>query len=286
MLQYIKMIIISIFSGVMFPLPVSSAAHYSLLADVMSFSKSEEELGFYFSVFMLVFSVVVFIFLRKIYTKALKTLFVTDKAKLKEQKLTAYKKVMNNILLSLIPVIFLFIPISKDSLIIDYFDKFLTKNGFILTTFACLINALVLVISIWYTRQNNAPYKRVPETKNVVRMAVYQLISYIVPGFSHISSGSVNLLINDVHPRVIARDVYLYLAPQMFLVGLVRLVRSLVVDFVFDPILIIIAVAFSAASCAIVVYFTGKFNIRKLLGFFSIYSVLLGVVFAVATFVA
>lgn len=286
MLQYIKMIIIAIFSGVMFPLPVSSAAHYSLLADVISFSKDEKELSFYFSVIMIVAAVVMFFFLRKIYTKAVKTLFVRDKEKLKEQKLTAYKKVMNNILFSLIPVILLFIPVSEGTLIIDYFDKFLTKNGFILTAFACIINALVLVISIWYTRQNNAPCKRVPETKNVVRMAVYQLISYVVPGFSHVSSASVNLLINDVHPRVIARDVYLYLAPQLFAVGVARLVRSLVSDFVFDPILLAVLVVFCAASCALAVHFTGKFNIRKVLGFFSVYSVFLGVCFAVAALIA
>lgn len=286
MLQYIKMIIIAIFSGVMLPLPVSSAAHYALLSDVISFSANEDELGFYFSVFMIVFAVVVFIFLRKIYIKAIKSVFITDKEKLKEQKLVPYKKVMLNIFLTLIPVVLLFIPITKESLLVDYFDKFLTKNGFILTAFACFINALVLVISIWYTRQNNAPYKRVPETRNVVRMAVYQLVSFVVPGFSHISSGSVNLLISDVHPRVIMRDVYLYLAPQMLLVGVVRLAVCLAGDFVFDPILLVIAAVLSAVCCSLVVYFTGKFNIRKVLSFFSIYSVILGVALAVATFIA
>lgn len=286
MLEYIKMIILSVFTAVMKPLPVSSAAHYSFLNKVLSFSENETQLTFYYYIFTLVFSLSVFIMLRKIYIKSVKALFVKDKAVIKKEKLVVYKKVGKNVIICILPSVLLFIPVSKESLLIDYFGKFLTENAFFLTTFATIVNALIMVISIWYSRQNFAEKKRVPETKSIVRMAVYSLLSYVVPGFSQISCASTNMVISDTDERVVMRDIYLYLAPQAFVVSLVQIIRVLVADFVFDPIMLIIAVVFSALIGFLIIKIVGKFNMRKLFAYFTIYSAVFGVVIGITAFLA
>lgn len=276
MLEYIKIIILAIFTGFMKPLPVSSSAQYAFLNKVVSFSKDGAELGFYYSVFSICFAVCVFIMLRKIYIKSLKALFTTNKEKLKKEKLVAYKKVATKIILSLIPIVVLFIPISEGTLILDYFDKFLTENGFLLVAFACLINALVMVISIWYTRQKFAPVKRLPDTKSVVRMAVYSVISYVVPGFSQLSGAATNMLITDSDERVIMRDSYLYLAPQIFAVSVIKVIKYIIEDLVFDPLMVVIGIIASSVVSFAIIYFVGKFNMRKMFTYFCIYSAVLG----------
>lgn len=285
MIEYIKMIIIALVCGVTMPLPTSAAAHYSLLSYVMNFKSKEEALGFYFGVFGITFSVVLFIMLRKIYIKSLKALFIRDKEKLAAEKLTVYKPLVKNMFISLIPMAVLFIPVSEDTLLIDYFDKFLTANSLYLVGAASVINALVLVVAIWYTRQKANELKRVSDTKSALRMAVYQVVSYIVPGFSHIASGSVNMLISDVNPRVIIREVYLYLAPHMFIISVFKVVRAILADVIVDIVPLAIAVAVFGAAAFVCVHLVGKFSIRKLFPFFAVYSVLLGVLAVCATFI-
>lgn len=285
MIEYIKMIILAVVCGVTMPLPVSSAAHYSVLSHAMNLTVDEKELGLYFGVFGIVFSVVIFIMLRKIYIKSIRALFTFDKEKLKSKKLTPYKPIMKNIVLSVIPCLVLFIPTSKDTIILDYFDKFLTSNSLYLVGVACVINALVLVVAIWYTKQKANEVKRVSDTKSVLRMSFYQLVSYVVPGFSHVTSGSVNMLISDVNPRVIIREVYLYLAPQMLIVSIVKVVRAILCDVIADLFAVSIAAIIFAAIAFVCVHLVGKFNIRKLFPFFAVYSLLLGVISVVVTFI-
>ncbi len=285
MIEYIKMIVLALVCGITMPLPTSSAAHYSLLSYVMNFMSDETELGFYYSVFGITFSVVIFIMLRKIYIKSLKALFIRDKEKLAAERLTAYKPIVKNIFISLIPMAVLFIPTAKDTLLMDYFDKFLTSNSLYLVGVASVINALILVVAIWYTRQKANELKRVSDTKSTLRMAVYQVVSYVVPGFSHISSGSVNMLISDVNPRVIIREVYLYLAPHMFIISVFKVVRAIIGDVIVDIVPLAIAVVLFAVAAFLCVHLVGKFSIRKLFPLFAVYSVLLGVLAVCVTFI-
>lgn len=286
MLEYIKMIILSVVCGITAPLPVSSAAHYSVLANAMSLTTDEAELGFYFSLFGITFSVVAFIIMRRIYIKSIRAFFTRDKEKLDNKKLTAYKPIMKNILLSLLPTMLLFIPTGKNTLVIDYFDKFLGGNNLYLVGFACLINALIIVVAIWYTRQPASRLRRVSDTRSTIRMSFYQLVSYIIPGFSHVASGGVNMLISDVSPKVVIREVYLYLAPQMLLVSVVRLLRALFVGgAIIDLVTVFIAVVVFGIFSAICIYLVGKFNVRRIFAFFSVYSVFMGVAAVVAAFI-
>lgn len=285
MIEYIKLIICAIVCGITMPLPVSSGAHYSILSHAMSLTGDEKELGFYFGVFGIVFSVVIIIMLRKIYSKSIRAAFIFNKDKLKEKKLTAYKSIVKNIILSLIPTIVLFVPTGEHTIVLDYFDKFLTSNSLYLVGVACVINALVLVVAIWYTKQSPSNIKRVSDTKSVMRMSFYQLVSYVVPGFSHVGSGSVNMLISDIEPRVVIREVYLYLAPQMLTVSIVKVVRAIVNDVIVDLLPLAIAVVLFGLVSLLIVHLVGKFGIRKLFPFFAVYSAVLGVIAVLVTFI-
>ena len=283
MIEYLKMIIIALVSGFMAPLPTSSSAHFSLLNEAVSFTADENKLGFYFALFGVTFSVVIFFCLRKIYVKTLTSVFKKKTAN--ADNLKVYRNVAKNIFLTIIPMAVLFVPLGDGVLLIDYFDKFLLGNGLYLTGFACIINALVLIVARWYAKQENRKLKRVCGTMSALRMSVYQLVSYIVPGFSHVASGATNMLMSDVHTKVIMREVYLYLAPSMFIINIAKIVRYLMGDTIIDAVMATIGIVVFAIMSYIVMRLVAKFNARKVLAFFSIYSAILGVGAVVLTFV-
>ena len=282
MIEYIKIIIIAVVTGFMAPLPTSSSAHFSILSNAVNLTADESKLGFYFALFSVTFSVVVFFCLRKIYFKSFKALFV-GKQKI-DSNVKVYKRVAKNVLLSILPIPVLFIPVGQGVLLLDYFDKFLSGNGLYLTGFACIINALILLVARWYSKQENKKLKRVCGTMSAVRMSVYQLISYIVPGFSHVASGCTNMLISDVHPKVIMREVYLYLAPSMFIINVAKIVKYLINDTIINAVTAAIGIVVFAVMSFIVMRLIAKFNTKRVLLFFSIYSIVLGVVAIVFTF--
>ena len=281
MIEYIKMIIIAIVSGFMAPLPVSSSAQFSILSKAVFLTDDENKLGFYFALFGVTLSVVIFFCLRKIYLKSFRSLF----SKATDSNGKIYKKVSKNILLSVLPMAVLFIPLGEGRLLIDYFDKFLSGNGLYLTGIACVISSLVLLVARWYAKQENKKAKRVCSTGSALRMSVYQLASYIVPGFSHIASGAANMLMGDVHSKVVMREVYLYLAPSMFIVNIAKIVKYLINDVIIDASLAVVGIVVFAAMCYLAMRLVAKLNTRKVLSFFSIYSVLLGIGAVVLTFV-
>lgn len=282
MIEYIKMIIIAVVSGFMAPLPVSTSAQFSFLSKAVSLTDDENKLGFYFALFSVTFSVVIFFCLRKIYFKSFKAL-ISKKSDYANQKI--YKKVFRNILISVLPMVLLFIPVGEGVLLFDYFDKFLSGNGLYLTGFACIINALVLLVARWYAKQEDKKNKRVCSTGSAVRMSVYQLASYIVPGFSHIASGVANMLMGDVHPKVVMREVYLYLAPSMIIVNIAKIIKYLLNDVIIDASLAVIGIVVFALMCYLAMRLVAKLNTRKVLSFFSVYSLLLGIGAVVITFI-
>jgi undecaprenyl pyrophosphate phosphatase UppP len=281
-IEYIKIIIIALVCGFMAPLPSSSSAHFSIISNAVNLTTDESKLGFYFALFGVTFAVVIFFCLRKIYFKSFKTLF-SGKSK-RDNNSKIYIKVAKNILLSILPAVLLFIPLGEEKLLLDYFDKFLSGNGLYLTGFACIINALVLLVARWYSKQENKKLKRVCGTMSAVRMSFYQLVSYIVPGFSHVASGSTNMLVSDVHPKFIMREVYLYLAPTMFIVNIAKIVKYLINDTIINAVTAAIGIVIFAVMSFIVMRLVAKFNTKRVLLFFSIYSIVLGVVAIVFTF--
>lgn len=279
MIEYIKMIIFALFGGATFALPVSSASHFSFLNSVMKFSQDAEVLGFYYSVMSLAFCTVTFILLRKIYTLCIRSVFNKD------SKLTNYRKVMKNLAVSLVPALILFVPVGDGKLLCDLFDGFLTPSNLLLVSVASIIGALVLVISIWYTKQSYSVTKRGADMKTVLRSSVYQIISYVIPGVSHVSSAGTNMLICDVESKVIVREIYLYIAPQMLLINAVKIIRFALSDMVINPVMVIICFAVTALMSVLVITKMSKINIRRLFAFFAAYCALTGVIFAALSFV-
>ncbi len=280
MIDYIKIIILALVTGVTMPLPTSSAAHFSFVNDIISFNDDGAVLSFVYSFFTVIFAVVVLVLLRKIYLKSIKSVFIKD-----SDELGAYKKIALNILLSVIPSLILLVPISKDKLLMDYFSTFISESGIFLSAFAGIISSLILVVAIWYTKQNYAKTKRVSSTKNVLRASFYQIIAHVVPGMSHISIGGANYLLSDIDSKVLVREILLYLAPQMLVIGLVRIIRMLVADLIVDPLVLIAGgIVFAIISFA-TVKLLSKVNIRRLFMFFAIYTAVTSVAAGVLSFI-
>ncbi len=279
MIDYIKMVILALTVGATAALPASSAAHYSVVNSIVNFAEDEKTLGFYYSVISIAFACVIFILLRKIYFNGFKSLFTKD------ESLRNYKKVMINILVSLIPMALLFIPVGEGTLLIDYFDKFLSAGNLLLVALISVLSALILIISIWYTRQGYSGTMRGCDLKTTIRFSVYQLASYVIPGISRVSSAATNMLICDVDSRIVVREIYLYIAPQMFIVNLIKALRYALSDAVVDPVMIVVGAVVGAAVSAIVVTKMSKVNIRRTFTFFSIYSAVFGITAAVLSFI-
>ena len=81
------------------------------------------------------------------------------------------------------------------------------------------------------------------------------------------------------------REVYLYLAPSMFIINIAKIVRYLMGDTIIDAVMATIGIVVFAIMSYIVMRLVAKFNARKVLAFFSIYSAILGVGAVVLTFV-
>lgn len=284
MLEYIKIIIVAIVTGLTAPLPASSAAHFSFFANVVGLSTESERLALYYYSFVLVFSVVVFFSFRNTVCRGFKLAFNSGKAEPGAKNVRDKKYFVKNVLFSLIPTPLLFIPVSKERLLIDYMDSFFNVNGLILAGFACVITACVLIIAIWYTSKSKNPLRRAVDKKTVLRMAVYQLPCYVIPGFSHVASGAVNLFISDIGSKSLVGQLYIYLAPSMFLVSFVKIIRLLFAGVIFDPVVLIVGLAFFAVISRLIISLTTKVDIRRLFTFFSIYSAIFGVFITVISF--
>ncbi len=278
MIEYIKIIILSLVCGATFALPASSSAHFSFLNAVTDFSDDTSTLGFYYAVISLAFAAVIFILLRKIYILGFRSLFDKDK------KLTNYRRLMKNLLISLLPMAVLFIPVGEGKLLCDLFDNFLSSANLLLVSVANIICGLILIVSMWYTRQSYSVTKRSADTKAVIRSSVYQIVSYVIPGISRVASAGTNMLICDVESKVVVREIYLYIAPQMLLVNIVKVIRYALSDMIINPVMVIAAAVLAALMCALVVTKMSKINFRRLFPFFSGYCILTGIVFAVLSF--
>jgi len=279
MIEYLKMVIVAIVSGLTSPLPTSSAAHYNFFANVVGLSGESDRLSFYYYGFILCFSLVVLLMFRRTVFRGFKLAFRKNNDNSRDNRYF-----IKNVLISLIPTIVLFIPVAEGKFLMDYMDTFLNVNGLILAGFACIITACVLVVAMWYTSKSKNTVRRAVDKKTAFRLSFYQLPCYVIPGFSHIASGAVNLFISDISYKNLVEQLYIYVSPSMFFVSVIKIIRLLLTGMVLDPVMLLIgAVSFILAS-AIVIKLTLKVNIRRLFAFFSIYSVAFGIFTIVISF--
>ncbi|MBQ6092149.1 MAG: hypothetical protein IJL00_00565 [Clostridia bacterium] len=119
----------------------------------------------------------------------------------------------------------------------------------------------------------------------VLRFAVYQLLGFLLPGVSNVAVGGTGLLICDVDPRVIVREVLLYLAPSMFIINVTRIVRYIIGGIVLNPVMIALAAVGAALGSLLMIHLISKYNVRRHFVFFAVYSIVFGLFIAVSAFV-
>lgn len=284
MIEYIKAAIISIISGIFAPLPFSHSAVYSFLSYILDFNQDSSLDIFYYSIISIAFSLAVFFSLRKIYFKGLRALFSTKNSKI--QNRSGYRKLMLNLLISLLPAAVMSIPYSKDKILLDLFNEQLGTTHLLVTALCCVGSGLFLFVARWYTKQNYAQTKRSADTKSLVRFSVYQILAYFLPGVSNVSLGTTSFLISDIDNRVIVREMLTYIAPSMLTVNVVRLVRVCMSGgFIPNPVMIAICAVCAVAAGLVMIKLLSKIDFRKLCIFFSVFSIVFGAAAAITLFV-
>lgn len=272
MIEYIKSLIMGIVTGITSPLAVSSSGHFSIGNRIIGFSEDSNVSALYYSLFMLVFSIVMLISFRKLYAKLFKG--ASKKAK-------NYKLRLNNLIISIAVGIVLFIPIpGLGKSLTDYFNMFFDSgnilNGILLGT-ASVFTGLILAVSVWYAKNGKGRRKKSVPTKSALRMALYSVPAYIIPGTSKVALSSANLVLCDVNTEIIFREIYFYLAPQIFVINLIRAVMLFFSGVHIDGITLVIGAVAVALSSLLILSIIRKTDSDKLLMFFSIYSVVFGI---------
>ena len=280
MLEYIKTVIIAFISSVFAPVAASSSAHFVLFENILSFSKTKEESAFYYSIISVIFSLVSMFFVRKIYKKGFIVVFGKKK---KTDNMKTYKTMMKGILVSLVPCVLMLIPVSSEKIVLDYFTDYLWKNNILVSAFCCFAMGFVLLIAAWFTKQKSIDKHRNSTLTDVARITVYQTISYIFPGLSPVSLSATGLIVGGVEESVIIRDVLIYTSPSLFLISIMRLVKTSLTLIEFDIIKIAICVLSAVAGTVLMLNIVSKVNIKKSFLFFSVYSVLFGLFMIIAS---
>ncbi len=283
MIEYIKIAIISLISGIFAPLPFSYSASYSFLSYILDFNKNSQLLPFYYSIISIVFSVMIFISLRRIYFKGFKALFSTKKSNMLNR--TGYRKFMLNLLISLVPAAVMFIPYSKGKLLVDFFSEQIGTDHLLVTAVCCAVSGIFLLLGNWYVKQRYAQTKRSADFKSVIRFSVYQSVAYFFPGISCISTGATSFLISDVENRVIVREILTYIAPSIFAVNVLRLFRTAMTGIVLNPVVIALCILFSAIGCGGMIHLLSKIDFKKICVYFSVFSIVFAIVAVAALFV-
>lgn len=281
MIEYIKTFIVSFITSVFAPVAASSSAHFAFLENILSFSKTKEESAFYYSVISVVFSLASLFFVRKIYKKGFSAVFGKSE-NIANKK--AYKSMMKGILISLVPCVLMMIPVSEDKFVLDYFSDYLWKNNILVTSFCCFAMGFVILIAAWITKQKNIEKHRNSTIGDVVRITLYQTVSYIFPGLSPVSLAATGLIVSGVEESVIIRDVLIYTSPSLLVISVMRLVRVLLTGFEIDIIKLAICIASALIGNILMLNIVSKVNIKKSFFFFSFYSVIFGMFMIIASF--
>lgn len=283
MIEYLKMILVAIVTGFTAPMPASSAAHFNFFSNVLGLPGDNLRFSLYYNSFVFVFSLVILFSFRKTVTRGFK-LALMSSAETEKLNVRDNKYFVRNVLFSLLPTLILFVPVSKGKLLMDYLDSFLNQSGLILSGIASVVTACILIVAIWYTAKSKNPLRRAVDKKTVLRMSFYQLPCYVIPGFSHIAAGAVNLFISDISSKSLVGQLYIYLAPSMFFVSAIKLIRLLFNGILYDPLVLVVGVIVFAIVSRLTIHFTSKINIRRLFTYFCIYSVIFGVFSTVVSF--
>ena len=282
MLQYLKLFFISLVSGIFVALPASSSAHFAYLNNVLRFTENDDEAVFYLSVVTLVFSVISFFFVKKLVAKGFKVLSKSSKASSAER--TPYINMFVCLGISMFSALIMLIPYSKGKLLSDIFTKHLVSKDMLVMAVSSVAVGFIGFCSVWYSRQRNRRVHKFSTKSDIIRMTVYSFISNFFPGFSRFSISSGSLIVSGVNDKVVVRDVLLYMSPSLFIMSLIRIIRCLIAGVSVDVLMLAVCVAASVLGSVIVLNLIKKINIKHILLYFSVYSVLLGILAVITAF--
>ena len=203
-IEYIKSLIEGILVGFSAPLPISSAIHMFLAEKLIGNNTDASAVSFYFDFFMLTFSVVLFFNFKNLYAKTFRGIADKEKAHITRGK---------NILITSAISLLLFIPVSKKGGLIYFFDGFISSEGVLsplLVGIASIFSGIILLAVLESAKHSSCEKKNYVSRPVVLRMSLFSLLTYVVPGFSKIAIGSSNIVLADVAPAKALRECYFY----------------------------------------------------------------------------
>lgn len=282
MVQYFKVLVITIITALMSALPFSSAGAFNYLNNALSFTTDAQTASLYMGIIGLAFSVVTMLFVRKIYINGFKNL--SRSSAISEKKKKSYKTMFIGILVSCVPALLMLIPMGNKKLLGDTFASYLVSSDMLITSVGYLFGGILALVATFLSRKRESTHKT-STLGDVIRMTVYNIIPSIFPGFSRIFMAGTSLTLSGVEDVVVMRDVLLYLAPSTFLMSLIRIIRAIVSGVVFDPVTIALCAVVAVICNLFVVKLATKINIRKNFVFYGIVSFLFGIGTIITAFV-
>ena len=271
-IEYLKALIEGVFVGFSAPLPISSSVHMFLTEKLMSTDADRTLISFYFYVYMLTFSVVLFLNFRSLYIKTYKGLIRKEKTALFRGK---------NLLISVAISLFLFLPISENGGAAFLFDGFMSQTSALnpfLAGIGSVFSGVILLLCLWYAKHNRTEKKNTASRIDVVKNSLLSLPAYLIPGLSKVTNKSVGLILCDIVPVKALRECYFYLAPELFIISLIKIIFYLIDGVNFDPVALSIGILSVAVINLLVLNILRRFSIKKLFGFCSAYSVVIGII--------
>lgn len=223
MVETLKILLLSVVYGLTAVLPASSLGHFSLLKEVLGYTDENFNASFYYALFSIGAGLAMYVYYFSVHTKVVKNIF-KKKDRLISEADVAYRTAGRNILLSLAPILLLFIPTGKNSFVGSLGTYFLSNDSLIFVGIAGIFCAVLMFISLWYIKTEYAEKTNLLSAKNAVFFGLYQLPAYIFPGVSHVSLGASRTAVSDIDIKNILKETYLYLAPAFLITGVSRVI--------------------------------------------------------------
>lgn len=284
-MQYIKMLIMSFVSAIFQPLCASSSAHFAFLNRILGFTEDGKEALFYLSIISFVFSLCSIIVLRKVYAKNARVIFTQNGKKEKNSK--AYIRMTKGMLISLVPAMLMFIPISKEKFLFDVMADYLVGVNTLVTAFCTFIGGFILIIGVWYAKNKRRSAEKYnnPKLTDIVKMTVYQIPTMFFPGLSNTAMAAVNFELSGLEEYSIMRDSLIYTMPSVMFLSAARIIRIIISGLRLDYIAIAVCAVGAMAASFIMLNLVKKVNIRRTYTFFSVYSIIFGLCIGVFSFI-
>lgn len=275
MLETIKIILLSIINGLAGALPISSLAHFSLMKEVFGFTDENFNAPFYYAVFSLGTALAMYFSFFNMHKNILSNVFKKEQ-NIQGQREKAYKMAGKNVVFSLLPLIILIVPISKNSFFGSLHTYFLSDGSLIFVGIAGLFCAILMFISFWYMSFDKKKISLM-DAKDAVAFGFYQLPAYIFPGFSHIGIGASRTAVSDIDIKNVLNETYLYIAPAYIIVNLFRTVYYGIGSTSINYIAVVIGFIINFVLTIIMLGVVSKFT-KKTYTVFTVYTLVFSLI--------